>query len=114
MVGPIISSRKQLFKSVHYPLLKDNRPPQVSIGSLTRDAAARLPDFVGTRFDVAILLLESQYIADNVDENELMVAVSGSLNRISTEKDPPVRYDRTNKVWVYLHGNRSLDSPKWE
>lgn len=43
----------------------------------------------------------------------LITAVSGSLDRLSAEKDPPVRYDNTYKVWVYLHGHRSINSEKW-
>ena len=32
-----------------HPLLKSDRPPYITILSLVRDAAARLPDGVGTR-----------------------------------------------------------------
>jgi hypothetical protein len=73
-----------------------------------------MPDFVGTRADVAILIRDSQYVIDNVSETMLISAVSGSLDRLSAERDPPVRYDNTYKVWVYLHGNRPLESPKWD
>ena len=44
----------------------------------------------------------------------LTCAVSGSLDRLSAEKDPAVRYDNQYKLWVYLHGNRTVDSAKWE
>jgi nuclear factor related to kappa-B-binding protein len=114
MVGPMVRTRKQL-QSVprHYPLLKNDRPPQITFHSVTRDAAARLPDFVGTRSDVAILVRDSQYVVDNISETMLISAVSGSLDRLSAEKDPPVRYDNTYKVWVYLHGHRQINSDKW-
>jgi hypothetical protein len=38
--------------------------------------------------------------------------VSGGLDRLC-EEDPCVRYDQSNKLWIYLHGKRKLDSHKW-
>jgi len=66
-VAPIIRNRKQL-KAIPstYPLLVNNRPPQASLLAIVRDAAARLPDNVGTRSDVALLMLDSAYIAPGV------------------------------------------------
>ena len=68
-VAPIIRNRNQL-KSVpsNYPLLINNRPPQASLLAIVRDAASRLPDSVGTRSDVALLMMDSQYIAPGVTQ----------------------------------------------
>ena len=39
--------------------------------------------------------------------------MSGGLDRLSAEDDPSVRFDPSSKLWIYLHGKRTLDSPKW-
>lgn len=82
--------------------------------AVVRDGCARLPDAVGTRSDVALLVRDSQYIVPNVSDQMIISAISGSLDRLSAEKDPCVRYDSHLKLWVYLHAKRSLDSPKWD
>ena len=51
-----------------YPLLTHQRPPQASLLAIVRDAASRLPDAVGTRADVALLMMDSQYIAPHVTQ----------------------------------------------
>ena len=45
-----------------HPLLKIERPACVTILTIVRDAAARLPNGVGTRADISELLKESQYV----------------------------------------------------
>ena len=35
------------------------------------------------------------------------------MDRLSAEEDPSVRFDPSTKLWVYLHGKRTLDSVKW-
>lgn len=40
--------------------------------------------------------------------------MSGGLDRLSAEEDPCVRYDQTSRLWIYLHGKRTIDSPKWQ
>ena len=67
LVAPIIRNRAQL-KGVasRYFLLKNERPPQASLLALIRDAASRLPDNVGTRSDVALLMMDSACIAPGV------------------------------------------------
>jgi len=40
-------------------------------------------------------------------------AVSGSMDRLSTEKDPCCRYIPNMKLWIYLHRGRQSDDPKW-
>jgi hypothetical protein len=73
----------------------------------------RLPDFVGTRSDVAELCKFSQFLSDNLTDFYISQTVSGGLDRLSAEEDPCVRYDQSNKLWIYLHGKRKLDSHKW-
>jgi len=74
-----------------------------------RDAAARLPDGVGTRADVSELLRDSQFVADNATEAQLSQVVSGALDRLHYEKDTCVKYEPERKLWIYLHRNRTLD-----
>ena len=59
-------------------------------------------------------MLDSQYIAPGVTQQLCISAISGSLDRLSAEKDPCVRYDCHYKLWVYLHSGRPRDSPKWQ
>ena len=82
--------------------------------AVVRDAAARMPDSVGTRSDVVTLLKDSQYVMKNVSDPAFTSAISGSLDRLSAEKDPCVRYDCHYKLWVYLHNGRPVDSPRWD
>jgi len=58
-------------KARDHPSLKKDRPPAVTILSLVRDAAARLPDGVGTRADICSLLKDSQYLEAGFQDNQL-------------------------------------------
>ncbi|KAH7299022.1 hypothetical protein KP509_25G069900 [Ceratopteris richardii] len=86
-------------------MLKADRPSHITILCLVRDAAARLPQSIGTRGDVCILLRDSQFI-ENVSESQLSHVVSGALDRLHQERDPCVRFDQDKKLWLYLHGDR--------
>lgn len=86
----------------HFLLLSD-RPSAVTILSLVRDAAAKMPEGYGTRGDICELLKESQFINPNIDEERMSTVVSGALDRLHYEKDPCVRFDTARKLWVYLH-----------
>ena len=55
----------------------------------------------------------SQYLSDNLTDFYISQTVSGGLDRLSAEEDPCVRFDQTNKLWIYLHGRRKIDSHKW-
>ncbi|GLT92457.1 hypothetical protein SLE2022_102940 [Rubroshorea leprosula] len=90
-------------------MLKANRPPHITVLSLVRDAAARLPDGVGTRADVCILMRDSQYIVEDISEEQLTQVVSGGLDRLHYESDPCVQFDGETRFWVYLHGDRDED-----
>ena len=90
-------------------LLKQERPSFITILCLVRDAAARLPNGVGTRIMICELLKESQYITEGIPEEKLSGVVSGALDRLHYEDDPCVRYDLDKKLWIYLHRDRPLD-----
>eukprot|EP00347_Sterkiella_histriomuscorum_P021659 403333211 len=114
IVGPVYRKKAQLqSKPKEHPFLKNHRPPAVNILAVVRDAAARLPDGVGTRTDVAELVKDSQFIAEGLSDYYISQTVSGGLDRLSAEEDPSVRFDPSSKLWIYLHGKRTLDSTKW-
>lgn len=75
---------------------------------LARDAAARLPDAVGTRADILELIQYSQYLKFEQETAEasttleqLSVIISGALDRLHYEADQCVRYDSDRKLWIY-------------
>ena len=94
-------------KAREHSLLVSDRPPFVTLLSLVRDAAARLPNGEGTRADICELLKDSQYLLPTVSDQQINSIVSGALDRLHYEKDPCVKYDVNRKVWIYLHRNRS-------
>lgn len=93
-------------KPREHVLLKPDRPSHVTILCLVRDAAARLPNGVGTRADICQLLKESQYINEDIPEEKLSNIVSGALDRLHYEDDPSVKYYSDKKIWIYLHKDR--------
>ncbi|KAH1031670.1 hypothetical protein J1N35_043844 [Gossypium stocksii] len=60
-------------------MLKADRPPDIIVLSLVRDAAVQLLDRIGTRADVCVLIRDSQYIVEEIPDN---------LDSIK-EDDPP-------------------------
>lgn len=86
-----------------HPILQPDRPAHISLLAIVRDAAARLPGGVGTRHDVAVLMRDSQYVVPDATDASINQCVSGALDRLHSERDPPVRYDGDQKLWVYLH-----------
>ena len=52
-------------------LLKSERPSQVTLLALTRDAVARLPNSAGTRGDVCALVRQSQFLAPIVTDAQV-------------------------------------------
>lgn len=94
--------------------LKPDRPGYLTLLSLTRDAAARLPDGVGTRADICQLVRDSQYIVESASDTQISNLVSGALDRLHYEKDPCVKYDTDRKLWLYLHKGRGLDFYSWK
>jgi hypothetical protein len=94
--------------------LKSDRPGYLTLLSLTRDAAARLPDGVGTRADICQLVRDSQFIVESASDTQISNLVSGALDRLHYEKDPCVKYDTDRKLWMYLHRGRGLDYFAWK
>ena len=78
--------------------LKPDRPGYLTLLSLTRDAAARLPDGVGTRADICQLVRDSQFIVESASDTQISNLVSGALDRLHYEKDPCVKYDTDRKL----------------
>lgn len=94
-------------KARGHTMLSADRPNFVTILSLVRDAAARLPNGEGTRAEICELLKSSQYISSTAPDNVLQSVVSGALDRMHTQWDPCVKYDPKKKIWIYLHRNRT-------
>ena len=94
-------------KAREHFLLLPERPAAVTVLSLVRDAAARMPGAEGSRTDVCELLKESGYLVPGANEAQISAVASGALDRLQAEPDPCVRYDAAQKQWHYLHGKRS-------
>ncbi|XP_070551804.1 nuclear factor related to kappa-B-binding protein-like [Ptychodera flava] len=110
VVGPVkgvFGKETSLNKAREHLLLVSDRPAFVTILSLVRDAAARLPNGEGTRADICELLKDSQFISQGVSDSQINTVVSGALDRLHYEKDPCVKYDTHKKLWIYLHRNRA-------
>ncbi|XP_055516909.1 nuclear factor related to kappa-B-binding protein isoform X2 [Leucoraja erinacea] len=110
VVGPVkgvFDKDPSLNKAREHSLLRSDRPAYVTILSLVRDAAARLPNGEGTRAEICELLKDSQFLAPEVTNAQINTVVSGALDRLHYEKDPCVKYDIGRKLWIYLHRNRS-------
>ncbi|XP_041030135.1 nuclear factor related to kappa-B-binding protein isoform X1 [Carcharodon carcharias] len=110
VVGPVkgvFDKDPSLNKAREHSLLRSDRPAYVTILSLVRDAAARLPNGEGTRAEICELLKDSQFLAPEVTSAQINTVVSGALDRLHYEKDPCVKYDIGRKLWIYLHRNRS-------
>lgn len=113
-VGPvrINHSSSASNKVKPHPLLFSTRPAFVTFIVLVQDALARLPNGVGTKTDICMLVKDSQYVnQDAVVENwnALTAVVSGALDRLQGEYDPPCKYMSDKKMWRYLHMGRSED-----
>ena len=96
-------------KAREHFLLLPERPAAVTVLSLVRDAAARMPGAEGSRTDVCELLKESAFVIVGVNDAQISTVASGALDRLQSELDPCVRYDTERKLWVYLHGQRTAE-----
>jgi len=114
IVGPV--AKKQVgsnSKPREHQCLVKERPACITILCLTRDAASRLPDGIGTRADICELITDSQYLVPNTAGDNISNIVSGALDRLHYESDPCVKYDTERKIWIYLHKKRTLDHSQW-
>eukprot|EP01135_Chromosphaera_perkinsii_P006328 Nk52_evm57s485 gene=Nk52_evmTU57s485 len=91
-----------------HSLLVKERPNTVSLAGLVRDACARLPNGVGTRKDIVLLVEQSRFIGDEVEPGNLNSMLGNALDRLCYEKDPCVQYDPLTNIWVYRHRCRSI------
>jgi len=78
---------------------------------LVKDAAAKLPNFEGTRADICELLKESNYVNNDLESDRVSCIVSGALDRLHYMDDPCVKYDLDRKMWIYLHKDRTEEYP---
>uniref|UniRef100_A0A4W5R1H3 Nuclear factor related to kappa-B-binding protein n=1 Tax=Hucho hucho TaxID=62062 RepID=A0A4W5R1H3_9TELE len=111
-VGPVkgvFDKEMSLNKAREHTLLRSDRPAYVTILSLVRDAAARLPNGEGTRAEICELLKDSQFLEPDVTSGQVNTVVSGALDRLHYEKDPCVKYDIVRKLWIYLHRDRGQE-----
>lgn len=100
-------SGKPTVRGREHFMLKEDRPASFTILCLVRDAASRLPGSIGTRADVCILVRDSQFLVEDIDdESQFIRAVSGGLDRLHFEDDPCVRFDKEKQLWFYLHGEK--------
>lgn len=97
--------RKLAKKPREHSVLKPDRPPYFTVLCMVRDAAARLPNRSGTRSDICALVRDSQFVVENATEDDITQVVIGALDRLASECDPCVSYDKYHRLWYYLHGD---------
>ena len=115
IVAPVFKKSKTIIsKARDHKLFKEDKPPYITILSVVRDAASKLEDGVGTRADICELLKDSQFVNENISDADLNTIVSGALDRLHYEKDPCVKYNQHQKLWIYLHKNRTVDFQGWK
>ncbi|CDP06679.1 unnamed protein product [Coffea canephora] len=107
-------SGKPSRKARDHFILKPNRPPCFTMLCLVRDAAARLPDGMGTRSDICTLVRDSQFIIEDIDDDQVEHVVSGALDRLHYELDPCIRFDRDSRLWFYMHGDREQEDYEYD
>ncbi|KAM3171600.1 hypothetical protein ACTXT7_016297 [Hymenolepis weldensis] len=85
-----------------HPLLRNDRPPWVSISEIVRDAVARLPNGEGTRPEIAMLVQDSGYLVTSFNFKQLNQCISSALDRLQSEgENSPVMYDSAQRLWIY-------------
>jgi len=95
-------------KGRDHNVLAPERAPHVTVLALVRDAAARLPNGIGSKDDICSLLRMSQYMLPEVTDSHMGHVVSNALDRLLAQHvDPCVEYCHTKKHWIYKHLHRS-------
>lgn len=107
-------SGKPSRKARDHFILKPNRPPCFTVLCLVRDAAARLPNGMGTRSDICTLVRDSEFIIEDIADDQVEHVVSGALDRLHYELDPCVKFDRDSRLWFYMHGDREQEDYEYE
>jgi len=54
---------------------------------------------------ISLYLPNCRYINEGYAD-QISAVVSGALDRLHSEADPPVKFDTEQKLWVYLHRQR--------
>ncbi|MCD9637570.1 hypothetical protein HAX54_020937 [Datura stramonium] len=102
VVSPLKSCRgKTLIKVRDHYIIKCNRPLKFTALCLVRDAAARLPEGVGTRADICVLVRDSQFVFEDSSDSQINKVVGGALDRLHYENDPCVKYEKRWHQWAY-------------
>ncbi|MBA0549348.1 hypothetical protein Golob_020384 [Gossypium lobatum] len=78
-VVPLSSSKPSLKCRAHF-MLKADRPPNIIVLSLVRDAAALLRDRMGIGADFCVLIRDSQYIVEEIPDEQLNQVISGAFD----------------------------------
>ncbi len=91
-----------------HAMLVDERPSTVTLQDVVRDAVARLPQGVGTKSDLQVVVMDSQFVNQDVTAAVLSSAISDSLDRLSAVSDPAASFHATSRLWSYLHRNRGM------
>jgi hypothetical protein len=63
---------------------------------------------VGTKADLQVLVMDSQFVVQDVSAGILASSVSDSLDRLSTASDPAAAFHSSSRLWAYLHRNRGM------
>ena len=103
----VAPQRGKMTKTVRrHPMLLDDRPASVTLQDVVRDALARLPQGVGTKGDLALIIQESQFVDPKADFNVISQAISDCLDRLSAVSDPAAAFHGPSRLWCYLHRSR--------
>ena len=90
-----------------HPLLLKDRSPVVTILSLVRDACARFPEGVGTRVDICVLIMDSQFFVEDAKPEAIKQCVISAMDRLRYQKDSCVTYNWDTKMYSYRHKGRT-------
>ena len=92
-----------------HPLLLKDRSPVVTILSLVRDACARFPEGVGTRVDICVLIMDSQFFVEDAKPEAIKQCVISAMDRLRYQKDSCVTYNWDTKMYSYRHKERNQE-----
>ena len=91
VVAPVCKKSAVNSKAREHYLLKTERPSYITILCLVRDAAAKLPNGVGSRADICELLKESQYINENIADKNIKYPALTQRHRQRRPRPPALR-----------------------
>ncbi|GLE09299.1 hypothetical protein PINS_up020908 [Pythium insidiosum] len=105
-VGPTLKESEEQVDSAQ--LLVPDAPGAVTMLSLVYDACARLPEGVGTRADIGILVSASRFVRTDALMSLLNKAITHRLSILEAMPlgefaNPCVRFDAHRGVWEYQH-----------